>query len=132
MRGVWVVGENMRLEPDEQTRKRMQRMLVPGLSVEGKLDLEQPRSLPQHRRYFARMTEVTESLPENVSRAFWMAVLDDLAQCEGIDTGIMHDVIKKIIGVSSIKFQKMDQSEASQFFRAADELLERWVARLQG
>lgn len=132
MQGEWTVGEGMTLSPDEATRKRMMRLLIPGLQVGGRLDLDHPRSLPQHRRYFARLGEVAGSVPEHGARVMWAAVMDDLSQVEGVDADLLHEVVKRIQGVTSIAFIKMGQADACKFYNAADELLDRWLARLHG
>jgi hypothetical protein len=121
----------MTLSPDDATRKRMVRLLMPGLQVAGQLDLDHPRSLPQHRRYFARLGEVADSVPEHGAREVWAAVFDDLSQIEGIDPELLHEAVKRIYGITSIAFIKMGQSDACKFYNAADELLDRWLSRLQ-
>lgn len=130
MRGVWLVRDDLTLEPDEKTKRASIKCLIPGITVEARIDLDRPRSLLQHRRYFARLHEVAESMPERVSRAFWLAVMDDLAQMEGVDPELLHEIIKRVQGVTSIAFRNMDQNAAGKYFHAADDLLERWIARL--
>lgn len=132
MRGEWTVGEGMTLSPDDATRKRMMRLLIPGLQVGGRLDLDHPRSLPQHRRYFAKLKEFVCNFPEHGARAILAAAFDDLSQGDGLDVDFFHEIIKRALGVTSIAFIKMGQADACKFYNAADDLLDRWLARLHG
>lgn len=131
MRGVWLVRDDMTLVPDEKTKRASVKCLMPGITVEARIDLDRPRSLPQHRRYFAKLKETTSSLHESFLRLFYGNLLDDLVQTQEIDYELLHEIFKRVYGVSSIAFRNMDQEEAGRFFKAADEWLERLTARLQ-
>lgn len=117
------------LIPDEKTLKQLNR-LHNGVQVVGKLDIEQPRSLPQHCRYWSQLSDFVGSIPEHKLGDFWIAVLHDLVANSVIDSNMVHESIKKIIGITSIAFCNMAQSEANDFFNKADDLLQRWMDQM--
>lgn len=131
MKTVLSVNDDYTLTPDKRSMGTLMRLVQPGVEVEASLSTERPRSLPQHRRYFARLGEFADSIPESTARVFWISVLRDLMMIQTIDVEIIHDLVKKVIGTDSIAFHKMTQDEAVDFFRQADELIDRWSAAME-
>lgn len=133
MRAIFKVGKSYELIPKEKsTLDRLLRLLSPGLEVEALLELERPRSLPQHRRYFGRLRRFTTSLPENVILLFWEILLRDLAINGHLDELLLHEILKRLTDTKSTAFQKMSQDQANEFNRLADEFLDRWEVAIYG
>jgi hypothetical protein len=132
MRAICTVSEDYTLVLRAEDRKKLLRLVQPGIEVEAQIDTERPRSLRQHCRYFARLREFAHNIPENAARMFWRNAIDDLATNESIDEEILHELIKRKLGVKSVAFHAMGQDEAAKVYARADELLDRWMARMQG
>jgi hypothetical protein len=123
MKAILAVNDSFDLVPDTETRKRLMRVITPGLQVEAAINVEGARSLPQHRRYYATLRDVAGAIPENMVEEFWRNVIGYLVQAKGIDPDLLHELIKKILGVESIAFCVMGPTEASAFFNEAEALL---------
>ena len=132
MKGVFTVDENLRLVPSDKTAGKMRDLLAVGVEIEAKLDIEKPRSLPQHCRYWARLSEIVNTLPEHFLKNFYAHLFADLVNHTTIDVILLHEIVKRRLDVKSIAFQKMDQSAASAFFKKADEFFEGLLFQLWG
>lgn len=131
MKTTLTVRDDYTLELESRALSVLKRIVQPGIEVEATLSTERPRSLPQHRRYFARVGAFAENIPESTSRVFWISILKDLFMVQQIDTDVVHELVKKIVGIDSVAFHKMTQDEASDFYRQADKLLDRWSAAME-
>lgn len=131
MKTILTVREDYALQLNPKAITELKRIAQPGIEVEAILSTEKARSLPQHRRYFARLGEFAENIPETTSRVFWISILKDLFKVEQIDAEVVHELVKKITGINSVAFHKLTQDEANGFYRQADELLDRWSAAME-
>ena len=111
---------------DLSTIKQLKKVAVSGMDIVGNLSIENGRSLPQHKRYFGVLGKKVASFPESTLRLFYANLVDDFTAVGSIDPEMIHELLKKIYGLSTIKFAKLSQAEANKFFKFADEKLNIW------
>jgi hypothetical protein len=99
----------------------------PEAVIEVSIQMDQERSVPQHRRYWGRLQEVAETLPEKTVEDFYQRLICDLKLFGCIDSEVLHYVLRKVCGVSSTSFCNMTHQEAQEYYRVADEYLSRWI-----
>jgi hypothetical protein len=111
---------------DERSAKLLKK-LQPGEVYDCLIDGERVRSNPQNARYWAQIHKLASVIPETFQAAFARNMLDALT-LEQIDEDTLHAYIKMRVGVSSISFDKMNHAEACEFYRLADDEIERMTA----
>jgi len=108
---------------DERSAKLLKK-LQPGEVYDCLIDGERVRSNPQNARYWAQIHKLASVIPESFQAAFARNMLDALT-LEQIDESTLHEYIKMRVGVSSIAFDKMSHAEACEYYRIADEEIEK-------
>lgn len=111
---------------DERSSNLLKK-LQPGEVYDCLIDGERVRSNPQNARYWAQLHKLASVIPEPFQAAFARNMLDALT-LEQIDTNTLHEYIKMRAGVSSIAFDKMSHAEACEYYRIADEEIEKLTA----
>lgn len=111
---------------DERSAKLLKK-LQPGEVYDCLIDGERVRSNPQNARYWAQINKLASVIPEPFQAEFARNMLDALT-LEQIDTNTLHEYIKMRAGVSSISFDKMNHAQACEFYRVADEEIEKLTA----
>ena len=103
-----------------------QRMLkIPsGHVFDAELDGERCRSNPQNARYWARINETLDKIPEGFEQAY-MDNLFDTFRFSQIDEATIHNFVKMMVGVESIAFDKLNHAKACVFFDEADVVLDK-------
>ena len=91
------------------------------------IDGERVRSNAQNARYWAQLHRLQEMIPESWQAAFARAMLDSLS-LEQVDVATLHEYIKMRAGVTSIAFDRMSHADACEYYRLADEEVERMTA----
>lgn len=89
-------------------------------NVELKATLTRPRSLPQHRLYFAMLQKVCDNLERPVSRETlheWIKLRCGVVELVPLKSGEVEEV------AGSVAFDQMDQIAFNAFFERAAELL---------
>ena len=111
---------------DERSAKLLKK-LQPGEVYDCLIDGERVRSNPQNARYWAQIHKLASVIPESFQAAFARNMLDALT-LEQIDENTLHEYIKMKANVSSIAFDKMSHDQACEFYRVADEEIEKLTA----
>ena len=113
--------------PADERSVRLMKKLQPGEAYDCLIDGERVRSNPQNARYWAQIHKLASVIPEPFQAAFARNMLDSLT-LEQIDESTLHEYIKMRAGVSSISFDKMNHAQACEFYRVADEEIEKLTA----
>lgn len=113
--------------PADKRSEQLMRKLQPGEVYDCLIDGERVRSNPQNARYWAQIHKLASVIPESFQAAFARNMLDSLT-LEQIDESTLHEYIKMRAGVSSIAFDKMSHAEACEYYRIADEEIEKLTA----
>ena len=120
------IKDDYSLELDRKTVAKLKKISIPNMDIIGAIDLDNGRSLPQHRRYFGILNSMVASFPESTLKLFYSNLVDDFTAVGSIDPVMVHDLLKKIYGINSIGFAKLTQDEANKFFNFAEEKLSIW------
>lgn len=120
------IGRDGIYPADDRSRKLLKR-LQPGEVYDCLIDGERVRSNPQNARYWAQINKLASVIPEPFQAAFARNMFDALS-LEQINENTLHEYIKMKAGVSSIAFYKMGQTQACEYYRFADEEIEKLTA----
>ena len=116
------VGDTL-MAADHESGKRLMKIPI-GHVYDAELDGERCRSSAQNARYWARINAVLDRLPEGFDQRYMDNVLAEF-RAERVDENTLHNLIKMMVGVQSIAFDKMNHTKACQFFDEADGVLDR-------
>jgi len=111
---------------DKQSEKRVLQ-LMDGDIYDCHVNIEQVRSNPQNARYWAKLNELSDIIPEAMQAQYARAMLDQLS-LEHISPQTLHEYIKLKTGVRSIAFDWLDHSAACAYYTQADEEIEKLQA----
>ena len=112
------------LVPIGEQSERAFKKLPRGEVFDCLIDGERVRSNPQNARYWAQLHELQDMIPESWQGEFARAMLDSLS-LEQVDVATLHEYIKMRAGVTSIAFDRLSHADACEFYRLADEEIER-------
>lgn len=116
------VGTSL-MAADQVSSQRV--MKIPsGHVFDAELDGERCRSNPQNARYWARINETLDKIPEGFEQAY-MDNLFATFRFAQIDEATLHNFVKMMVGVESIAFDKMNHVNACAFFDEADMVLDK-------
>jgi hypothetical protein len=101
-----------------------------GEVVDVSIDTERMRSNPQNARYWSRLKMLSEAIPESMQAAYWDNLIGHLSAMP-LDAGTLHGIIKLMLGVQSIGFDRLTHKAACKYYDDADQIIERMLAAAQ-
>ena len=124
---IAIVTNNGDITPADTRSRKLALQLLDGEVYDCFVDTERIRSYPQNARYWSMLHKLSDLIPEAMQRAFSRAMLDQLT-LESISAQTLHEYIKLKVGVKSIAFDQMDHLKACEYYRQADEEIEKLEA----
>ena len=65
--------------------------------------------------YWCELKSYVDSLPEGFQAAFTANLIQDAAIQGGVDVELMHALLKKIYGIESVAFHKLEEDEFQKY-----------------